>query len=110
VFWHGQEESKVENPCVAPLYFADKAGNNLETPLSLLPAKLIRHCLTGYANWGDLAKLATLQKAWKNTMFDSTTGHDAKWELAQALLEETNGLEHNPARAMALLKQLAGVR
>jgi Sel1 repeat len=102
--------SKVQNPCVSPLYFVDKTGNNPESPLSLLPAELFRHCLTSYADWGDLAKLATVQSAWKNIMFDAAAGYDAKWELAQALLEGTNGLQRNPARAMTLLKQLAGVQ
>jgi hypothetical protein len=104
------DSSKVQNPCVAPLYFADKTGNNPESLLCQLPSELVRHCLTSYADWGDLAKLANVHSAFKNTMFDAATDRASKWELAQALLEGTNGLERNPARAMTLLKELAGVQ
>jgi TPR repeat protein len=98
-------------PSVAPLYFAEKNGNDPDSSLSQLPAELLRHCLTSYADWGDLAKLSTIKKEWKNTMYDAAAhgGHEATWELAQALLEGTHGLERNPTQAMTLLKQLAGV-
>jgi len=36
-------------------------------------------------------------------------GRQSKWELAQALLDGTNGLESNPAKAMALFLELANV-
>jgi TPR repeat protein len=101
----------AQTPSVPPLYFADKNSGSPESPLSSLPAELVRHCLTGYADWGDLAKLATLKREWKNVMYDAAAhgGHEAAWELAQALLEGTHGLERNPRQAMTLLKQLAGV-
>ena len=101
----------VQSPSVAPLYFADKNSGSPEYPLSSLPAELVRHCLTSYSDWGDLAKLSTLKREWKNTMYDAAAhgGHEATWALAQALLEGTHGLERNPTQAMKLLKELAGV-
>lgn len=98
-------------PSVAPLYFADKNSTDPESPLSQMPAELLRHCLTSYADWGDLAKLSAVKGEWKNTMYDAAAhgGHEATWELAQALLEGTHRLERNPTHAMTLLKQLAGV-
>ena len=105
------DTSATKTPCVAPLYFADKNSGNAESPLVQLPAELLRHCLTSYADWGDLAKLASLKNEWKNVMYDAAAhgGHEATWELAQALLEGTHGLERNPTQAMNLLKQLAGI-
>jgi len=103
--------STKQIPSVAPLYFADKNSRDEQSPLSQLPAELLRHCLTSYADWGDLAKLSLVKKEWKNTMYDAAAhgGHEATWELAQALLEGKNGLERNPTQAMTLLRQLAGI-
>lgn len=97
-------------PSVSPLYFTDKTGgSNTESALCSLPAESLANCLTEYADWGDLAKLACVKQSWKNIMYDAATSHDANWALAQALLKGTNGLEENPAKAMTVLKQLAGV-
>jgi len=103
--------SVAPTPSVAPLYFADKNSSDRESPLSQLPAELLRHCLAEYADWGDLAKLSSLKREWKNTMYDAAAhgGHESTWELAQALLAGTHGLERNPMQAMTLLNQLAGV-
>ena len=103
--------TKAQNPAVAPLYFTDNNSGDSSPFSQMLPAELVRHCLTTYADWGDLAKLSSLKKEWKNVMYDAAAhgGHGATWELTQALLEGTNGLERNPTQAMNLLKQLAGV-
>lgn len=74
-----------------------------------LPSELAMHCLTGFSTWGDLAKLATVQSSFKNVVRDAANlgGNDSKWELAQALLEGTHGLERNPKLAVTYLRALS---
>ena len=103
--------STTKTPSVAPLYFADSTAQaSTNNDLSILPAELLNSCLVEYASWGDLAKLACVQKSFSTLLTDAgNESHDTKWELAQALLDGTDGLEVNQTRAMRLLHDLAGV-
>jgi hypothetical protein len=112
-------------PSLPPLYFAQK-GEPLSATSSVnkndlvgaeaapavleLPAEVLHQCLTAFADWGDLAKLACVQSNWSCVMYDaaSTSSH-SKWELAQALFEGTRGLQANPTQAMQLFLELANV-
>lgn len=101
--------SSVFNPTVAQLYFDGKQGN--ESKFTSVPVELVKHCLVDYMDWGDLAKLSTVQSAWKSLTMDAANfgGHEAQWELAEALLNGTHGLEANPAQAIQLLQTISGV-
>lgn len=93
-----------------PLYFEGK-GQPFTAPSNLeLPAEFLQKCLTEYASWGDLAKLAVIQTAWKNTMYDAAALSPAsQWKLACALLEGTDDLVQNRPQALLLLQQLVAV-
>lgn len=75
-----------------------------------LPSELLYLCLASYANWGDLAKLACVQKSFSNIMND-TGGKSPRnqWELAMALLNGDCGLEKSPKRAIQILRSLSHV-
>lgn len=94
-------------PSVDPLYFSGKEGN--DSMLSELPSELLQMCLVEYNDWGELAKLATVQSSWKNLLLDAAADNETKWQLAEALLGGTNGLEANPELALRLLHQISGV-
>lgn len=97
-------------PAVDPLYFAETCTND-ESSLAQLPAELLETCLVEYADWGDLAKLACVQKSWSTLLMDAANqSRDSQWELAQALLEGTHGLDSNTTLAMTILHDLAGVQ
>ncbi|KAG7353728.1 Sel1 repeat-containing protein [Nitzschia inconspicua] len=100
--------SSYRQPMVPPLYFErTKTKNDSETS-STLPPEILSLCLTAYANWGDLAKLACVQKSWSNLLVDSANqSTESKWELAQALLKGDCGLAPNAERAVQILKELA---
>jgi hypothetical protein len=84
------------NPALPPLYFStdDEATTNTreeqDAPPSLqkLPPELLHACLSRYADWGDLARLACVQSKWKDIVDDAATfgGRDAAWELSMCLL------------------------
>ena len=116
-----------DKPCtrfLPPLYFHYKEENDNNatrtrtrasssastSSIDTLPSEILIQCLTQYATWGDLAKLACVQSAWKDLVKDSANhgGTPAKWELAQALLNGTHGLQRNPTLAMTYLMELAG--
>jgi TPR repeat protein len=98
-------------PVLPPLYFAasnNNFGRDDDDDDAPLPAELLHRCLTDYADWGDLARLACVQKQWSNVMYDAGRyTAEAKWELAQALLHGTAGLVPNAGMAMKLLLELA---
>eukprot|EP00534_Pseudo-nitzschia_fraudulenta_P008011 CAMPEP_0201143318 /NCGR_PEP_ID=MMETSP0851-20130426/5080_1 /ASSEMBLY_ACC=CAM_ASM_000631 /TAXON_ID=183588 /ORGANISM="Pseudo-nitzschia fraudulenta, Strain WWA7" /LENGTH=318 /DNA_ID=CAMNT_0047417515 /DNA_START=132 /DNA_END=1088 /DNA_ORIENTATION=+ len=107
-------------PAVPSLYFethhkdaaSANSGNNYDnsSPSSELPSEILSQCLTSYANWGDLAKLACVQKSWSNIVVDTATQSSlSQWELAVALLEGDCGLEKSPERAVRILKTLSHV-
>lgn len=99
-------------PSLPPLYFANSSnfGNSSDT-MKVLPAEVLHRCLVGFADWGDLARLANVQSQWSSIMYDAASrSPQATWELAQALLEGTSGLEKNPSQAMKLLLQLTNTR
>jgi Sel1 repeat len=111
------KQARMKNPKMSPfqlppLYFQDKGSSfaaSSESSLTL-PAEVLHKCLTEYASWGDLAKLACIQTGWKNIMYDAAKASPySQWKLACALLEGTDGLTvHFPA-ALLLLQQLAVV-
>lgn len=97
---------------LSPLYFAEgNRGTCLSSNDGLeLPPEILHRCLVQFADWGDLAKLACVQKNWSSLLRDAAeTSSGAKWALAQALLHGTNGLEANPKLAFAYLLELANV-
>ena len=96
--------SSSSSPALPPLYFEEQQR---ETPQ--LPSELMSMTLE-YCNWGDLAKLANVQKSWQRIMADAASHSlEAKWGLAQSLLNGTNGLSTNPIRAIEIMKELANI-
>ena len=87
------------------------SSSSTTNALNDLPAETLQHCLTEYADWGDLAKVANLQKSFATLLRDAAQygGHDSKWSLACGLLEGTHGLETNPRLAIEYLTELTGV-
>ena len=87
------------------------SSSSTTNALDDLPAETLQHCLTEYADWGDLAKVANLQKSFAAILRDAAEygGHDSKWSLACGLLEGTHGLETNPRLAIEYLTELTGV-
>jgi len=72
-----------------------------------LPLELLSLCLTNYADWGDLAKLACVQKSWSNIVSDTAKQSiSSQWELAIALLNGDCGLQKSPERAVRILKEI----
>lgn len=104
--------SNSSKPILPALYFEDARAPNSASRHSTtneLPSEVLSHCLS-FTNWGDLTKLACVQSSWSNIMTDAAKhSNDAKWELAQALLHGTSGLQKNAQRALSLLKELAQV-
>merc|ERR1719330_273530 len=100
-------------PSVPSVYFETHRSNvraSTERSSSELPSELLSLCLTNYANWGDLAKLACVQKSWSNIVVDTATQSSlSQWELAVALLNGDCGLEKSPERAVRILKTLSHV-
>ena len=107
--------SQSQQPQLSPLYFAHTGGASLTaggaTAASAeLPLEVLHQCLTAYCDWGDLAKLACVQRSWSRVLYDAADySDDAKWCLAQALFHGSSGLQANPAQAMVLFLQLANV-
>ncbi|KAL3792061.1 hypothetical protein HJC23_011226 [Cyclotella cryptica] len=99
------ESSRVPStPAIPMLYFKDddsvipnplRDGKTNGVSLRNLPPELLHRCLTLYADWGDLAKLACVQKGWKNLVHDAAAfgGRDATWELSMLLLDGTASIE-----------------
>jgi TPR repeat protein len=114
-------------PSLPPLYFlttaasaaveeeefsrSDQKNSSSSNALDGLPAETLQHCLTAYADWGDLAKVANLQKSFSTVLRDAAAygGHDSKWSLACSLLDGTHGLQTNPRLAIEYLIDLTGV-
>ena len=119
--------TNFSQPALPPLYFLDRTvsrfehntnkndkyekKNNNNSPPEL-PAELMKECLTSFATWGDLAKLACVQKSWSTIITDTAeyNGIESKWELAQALLIGECGLQKNASRAIRILKELANLK
>lgn len=100
-------------PSVPATYFEAHRNNvtsSTERSSSELPSELLSLCLTSYANWGDLAKLACLQKSWSNIVMDTADQSlQSQWELALALLNGDCGLEKSSERAVRILKKLSNL-
>ena len=109
-------ESSKSQPTLPTLYFdlehkkSQPVIAKNENSSVVLPAELLHHCLVQYGDWGDLAKLACVQKGWSPIMMDAAEqDRDSKWELAQALLSGSAGLQQNHTLAFRLLSELAQV-
>lgn len=103
-----------KQPHLDPLFFGNKGaavvrdlcGDDLQ-----FPPELLHLCLVKYANWGDLAKLACVQKGWSQILMDAASvSVEYKWELAQALLSGCSGLCKNHNVALKLLLELANAK
>jgi len=116
--------TSYSQPPVPSLYFethhsnasSTKSGNrndkdnDSENSFPELPSELLSHCLATYANWGDLAKLACVQKSWSNIVMETANQSlSSQWELAMALFNGDCGLEKSPERAFRILKALTHV-
>jgi len=82
--------SNAATPALPHLYFSSFSGvaaapSSSPSPQTLPPELL--HCLAEYSDWGDVAKLACVQRGWKNIVDDAATygGRDAMWELSMCL-------------------------
>jgi|UniRef100_A0A8J9X7M7 TPR repeat protein len=96
------------SPALPPLYFNDKVSPSTSAAVAIPPEVL--HCIVDYSTWGVLAKLASVQTSWSQIMYDAADGStQSKWDLAQAMLEGTSGLEVNETKAMELLLSLSQV-
>jgi len=96
-----------------PLYFSKgqslTSTNSSNAPAAgiALPAEVLHQCLAEFADCGDLAKLACVQRGWSTVLYDSVASSAShKWELACALLQGSRGLQPNAARAFGLLQEL----
>lgn len=102
---HKSKQQAIAMP-LSPLYFSEKGGSPLEASMDVsLPFELLSR-VSEYLELGDLARLAVVQQSWHQVLYDSATTSDEQWELAQALLKGTNGLEANPSQALGLLRKL----
>jgi TPR repeat protein len=105
----------LKHPRLPPLYFGgddDEDAPSLTTSADVaLPPEVWATVLSHYADWGDLAKLATTQRRWRTLVEDAAAygGTEARWALAQALLQGTRGLAVNRRQALAQLHVLANV-
>ena len=105
--------TSYSQPSVNSLFFetrSSKAKRVSETSSSELPSELLSLCLTKYADWGDLAKLACVQKSWSDIVNDTAKQSTlSQWELALALLNGHCGLQKSPERAVQIFKAIAPV-
>ena len=125
----------MSNPALPTLYFtttSQKQEHENAASLQTLPPELLHRCLAQYADWGDLAKMACVQKSWSNLVQDAAEfgGRDATWELSMLLLGEScdesdedhaenarekqclnknRGIAENEALAVKYLTRLSGV-
>jgi TPR repeat protein len=99
-------------PTLPPLYFSVLPDAQPVIAMGQgqveLPAELLHKCLLEYSDWGDLARLACVQKGWSNVMLAAAEqDQHSKWELAQALLKGQAGLAQNHSLSFRLLSELA---
>lgn len=99
------------NPALPALYFSSSSDESNEASLQTLPPELLHRCLTQFADWGDLAKMACVQKSWKNLVKDAADygGRGATWELSMLLLgnsvesaREDESVENNEGECSAI--------
>lgn len=104
----------IGQPSLPPLFFSEKKAQSLSAGESAaqvqLPLELVQRCCVQFADWGDLAKLACVQKGWSRIMMEAAEqSQQSKWDLAQALLSGSCGLQENHSMAFQLLLELANV-
>ena len=97
-----------------PLYFATRGqsltcggGAEPNSETITLSSELLHQCLTAYADYGDLAKLATVQRGWRHMLSDAVAAEPRyQWDLACALASGEGGLQPNVAGAVRLWRDL----
>jgi Sel1 repeat len=109
---------------IPPLYFQNKgaplsacsAAGGISSrsrgrrSVAALPAELLATILNEHASFGDLARMANVQKAYSTVLVDSVSGNPEQiWKLARAFLDGTDGLAPNTDAALKLLLQLVEV-
>lgn len=110
--------------CGAPLSVSSAGATAPSSHASLdLPAEVALLVLDHF-EWGDLARMAAVQKSWSNIMYavaaaaeqqqsesssPAEQGNSKQWQLAQALLYGTHGLQVHSSKAMEMLLALANV-
>jgi hypothetical protein len=100
-------------PSFPPLYFAQgvpftatTGDGTATTPSSeiALPPEVLYMVLDRYCDWGDIARISCVQRAWSRSLYDSALSTPTQlFTLAQAFLHGKSGLAPNPVRAMSLL-------
>jgi hypothetical protein len=113
----------MKHPNLKPLYFdydvtahtsrkleIKDHSNSQELNLLHLPSEIITN-VTSFLDWGDYARLAPVHSSFQSIIHGATEcgGQDAKWILAESLLNGENGLATYPKLAMKYLHDLAGV-
>jgi TPR repeat protein len=122
---HNYKNQKTKRAMPIPLlYFQNKGaplsacsssfsayGDNKQKRRTVaLPAELLATILNDHASFGDLARMANVQKAYSTVLVDSVRGNaERTWKLARALLDGTDGLAPNTNAALKLLLQLVEV-
>lgn len=80
---------------------SDKDDDNRGSSVCCLSAEVLHHCLTTYADYGDLAKLALVQRDWSLILSDAVAlSARHQWELACAWAQGARGLPRDTARAI----------
>lgn len=99
-----KKDGNRNGPELPPLYFENASV------FPTLCSEMESHILS-YLNWGDYARLASVHSSLSSIINDAAAQcNDAKWTLAQSLLQGKNGLEKNATLAMKYLEELAGVQ
>jgi hypothetical protein len=96
-------------PSLPPLYFQEKSSKSTSTFSPLFCSELETTILS-FLNWGDYARLSPVHSSLSNIVKDAANqSTEAKYTLAQSLLNGDNGLMKNASLAMTYLEELAGV-
>jgi len=98
--------SNSQKPSLPPLYFQEQPCSST---FPLLCSELETNIMS-FLNWGDYARLSAVHSCLSTIVEDAANqSTEAKFTLAQSLLNGENGLEANPALAMKYFKELAGI-
>lgn len=111
---HNEQQTELESkyPILPHLHFDnEKYSSDIsygQSSIGSLPAETVAHCLS-FCDWGDLAKLSTVCRSFKNIIPESASfgGTEAKWQLSQSLLNGNNGMAVNSSSAIQYLTDLS---
>ena len=103
--------SSSNPPQLPAMYFAenDEINSRQNFIIEPLPSECLANVVS-FLDWGDFARLSTVNSCFKTIMDDAAQLSCQKWDLAMALLNGTNGLECNPTLAMKYLYDLANIQ